>query len=92
MARWHTHSIFGQQHTHSTLFRHTSKEDQEAHHREIHAYRLGRQNSRLRVLSHNPPGAAGPSRRRTRPTMRPSTGRSARKAAALQPIPDYRLL
>ncbi len=46
MARLHTHSVFGQQYTHSTRFRHTSREDRGAHERELRSHRLSDQNGR----------------------------------------------
>jgi hypothetical protein len=47
MARLHTHSMFGQQYTHSTHFRHTSREDRAAHNRELQVYNRTQQSHGL---------------------------------------------
>jgi len=39
MVRLHTHHMFGQQNSHSVLFHHTNREDQEAHDSEVEDYR-----------------------------------------------------
>jgi hypothetical protein len=51
MARMHIHNMFGKRYAHSTLFRHTSQEDQAAHSLELltHA-RFAQQKTRRKSL------------------------------------------